>query len=152
LHEASPNEPILGAEYARLSILLDRNTKEGQRVAQEAFDQAPSEPLCAIAQALSLRSLGRPTDGIDLLRKLPPEKLHEPHTAVYTAVLFSVRVNPMPRSNLLMRRMAGSFSPRKKNCYRMRSRRLNQPKLATPSPSATVTAAPSPTPVDLSPR
>ncbi|PYJ42515.1 MAG: hypothetical protein DME86_05330, partial [Verrucomicrobia bacterium] len=65
LHEASPDEPLLAAEYARLSLVLDRNAKEGQRVAQEAFEQAPSEPLCVSAQALSLHSLGRAAEGID---------------------------------------------------------------------------------------
>jgi hypothetical protein len=43
--------------------------------------------LCAIAQALSLYSQGRTGEGIEILRKLPPEKLREPHHAVYSAIL-----------------------------------------------------------------
>src|SRR6266513_3068987 len=54
LHETSPDEPLISAEYARLSILLDRNRDEGRRVAKEAFAQAPTEPPCAVAQALFL--------------------------------------------------------------------------------------------------
>ena len=152
LHEASPNEPILAAEYARLSILLDRNAKEGQRVAQEAFDQAPSEPLCAIAQALSLRSLGRPTDGIDLLRKLPPEKLHEPHTAVYTAVLLLDQGQPDAAKQFIDAANAGFVFAEEKNLLQDALQKSQSTETATPSPSATVTAVPSPTPVDLSPR
>jgi predicted Zn-dependent protease len=87
LHETSPNEPIIAAEYARLSLVLERNTNEGHRIAKEAFAQAPDEPLCAIAQALSLYSQGRTGEGIEILRKLPPEKLREPHHAVYSAIL-----------------------------------------------------------------
>ena len=87
LHETSPNEPLIAAEYARLSILLERNVTEGQRVAKEAFDQAPNEPACAIAQALSLYSQGRTGEGVEVLKKLPPEELHEPHHAVYAAIL-----------------------------------------------------------------
>src|SRR2546430_8563977 len=73
LHETSPEEPLIAAEYARLSIILDRNQGEGQRVAKKAFDQAPTEPPCVVAQALSLSSQGRTPDGIVILQKLPPE-------------------------------------------------------------------------------
>ncbi len=87
LHETSPDEPLIAAEYARLSILLDRNTEEGRRVAKEAFAHAPTEAPCAVAQALSLNSEGHPADGIAILQKLPPEKLHDPRVALYLAVL-----------------------------------------------------------------
>jgi hypothetical protein len=87
LHETSPNEPLIAAEYARLSLLLDRNRDEGRRVAKEAFDQAPTEPPCAVAQALFLSSEGHAADGIAILQKLPPEKLHDPRVALYLAVL-----------------------------------------------------------------
>ncbi len=87
LHETSPNEPILAAEYARLSLLLERNIAEGERVAKEAFEQAPDEPGCAIAQALSLYAQGRTGEDVAVLKKLRPEKLHEPHHAVYAAIL-----------------------------------------------------------------
>jgi hypothetical protein len=87
LHETSPDEPLIAAEYARLSFLLDRNREEGRRVAKEAFDQAPTEPPCAVAQALFLNSEGHAADGIAILQKLPPEKLHDPRVALYLAVL-----------------------------------------------------------------
>jgi len=87
LHETSPDEPLIAAEYARLSFLLDRNREEGRRVAKEAFDQATTEPPCAVAQALFLNSEGHAADGIAILQKLPPEKLHDPRVALYLAVL-----------------------------------------------------------------
>src|SRR6059058_2528424 len=87
LHETSPEEPLIAAEYARLSMILDRNPSEGQRVAKEAFDQAPTEPPCVIAQALSLNSQGRTSDGIAVLQKLAPGKLHDARVALYLAVL-----------------------------------------------------------------
>lgn len=87
LHETSPDEPLIAAEYARLSLLLDRNREEGRRVAKEAFDQSPTEPPCAVAQALFLNSEGRTADGIAILQKLPPEKLHDPRVALYLALL-----------------------------------------------------------------
>src|SRR5438477_1792537 len=87
LHETSPDEPLIAAEYSRLSLLLDRNRDEGRRVAKEAFDQAPTEPPCAVAQALFLNSEGRTADGIAILQKLPPKKLHDPRVALYLALL-----------------------------------------------------------------
>jgi Tfp pilus assembly protein PilF len=87
LHDTSPDEPLIAAEYARLSLLLDRNRDEGRRVAKQAFDQAPSEPPCAVAQALFLNSEGHAADGIAILQKLPPEQLHDPRVALYLAVL-----------------------------------------------------------------
>src|SRR5438067_6111780 len=87
LHETSPDEPLIAAEYSRLSLVLDRNRDEGRRVAKEAFDQAPTEPPCAVAQALFLNSEGRTADGIAILQKLPPKKLHDPRLALYLAVL-----------------------------------------------------------------
>ncbi|PYK68950.1 MAG: hypothetical protein DME45_04775 [Verrucomicrobia bacterium] len=87
LHETSPDEPLIAAEYSRLSLVLDRNRDEGRRVAKEAFDQAPTEPPCAVAQALFLNLEGHTADGIAILQKLPPEKLHDPRLALYFAVL-----------------------------------------------------------------
>src|SRR5207244_10952808 len=35
LPDTSPDEPLIAAEYARLSLLLDQNRDEGRRVAKE---------------------------------------------------------------------------------------------------------------------
>jgi len=159
LHEASPDEPLLAAEYARLSLALDRNAKEGQRVAQEAFEQAPGEPLCVATQALSLHSLGRAAEGIELLRKLSPEKLHEPHTAVYAAVLLLDQGQFDAAREFVDSANAGSVYAEEKKLLQealQKAQSIQAPAPATqapaPSPSASANAMPSPTPVDLSPR
>lgn len=87
LHETSPNEPAVAAEFARLSLILERNINDGERVAKEAYDAAPTDVRCVVAEALALYSQGRTGEGIALLRGLPPETQHEPHVAVYLAVL-----------------------------------------------------------------
>jgi predicted Zn-dependent protease len=144
LHETSPNEPLLAAEYARLSILLDRNAKEGQRVAQEAFDEAPNEPLCTITQALSLYSLGRASEGIQILKKLPPEKLHEPHNAVYAAVLLLDQAQfDAAREFIDSANAAPIFVEEKK--LLQEALQKNQPSQSpAPSPSATANVMPPP--------
>ena len=138
LHETSPNEPLIAAEYARLSILLERNINEGQRVANEAFDQAPNEPACAIAQALSLYSQGRTGEGVEVLKKLPPEELHEPHQAVYAAILLLDENRSDDAREYIDAANAGPlFSEEKK--LLVEALQKTQP-LSSPLPSASPTA------------
>jgi predicted Zn-dependent protease len=87
LHESSPNEPSVAADYARLALLVDQNTAEGHRVAKEAYERAPTEVNAAMTYAFSLYGLGRSAEGIEIMKKLPAEELHDPHAAVYAAVL-----------------------------------------------------------------
>lgn len=148
LHETAPNEAIVAAEYARLSLLLDRDIKEGQRVAQEAFDQARTEPFCVVVQALSLYSLGRANDGIELLKKLPPEKLHEPRAAVYTAVLLLSQGQSDSAREFVAAANAGPIFPEEKKFLQEAQQRSEATPSRTPVPSVT----PSQTPSSLSPR
>lgn len=87
LHESSPNEPGVAADYARLALLLDQNAEEGHRVAREAYERTPAEVNAAITYAFSLHVLGRSAEGIEIVKKLPVEGLRDPHAAVYAAVL-----------------------------------------------------------------
>jgi hypothetical protein len=87
LHEISPGDPDTAANYARLALLLDQNTAEGHRIAKEAYDRAPGNLNCAVTYAFSLYGLGRTAAGLDLIRKLPPEGVHDPHAAVFVAAL-----------------------------------------------------------------
>ena len=87
LHESSPAEPAAAANYARLALLLEQNAAEGHRVAKEAYDRAPTEVNCAVTYAFSLYGLGRTAEGLEVIKKLPNDQLHDPHAAVYVAVL-----------------------------------------------------------------
>jgi len=87
LHESSPRESNVAADYARLALLIDQNTAEGHRVAKEAYESAPTEVNTTMTYAFSLYGLGRSAEGIAIMKKLPPEGLHDPHAAVYAAVL-----------------------------------------------------------------
>jgi hypothetical protein len=87
LHEASPGDAAVAANYARLALLLDQNAAEGHRVAKEAYDRSPSDVNCAVTYAFSLYGQGRTAEGLGIIRKLPANQLHDPHAAVYAAVL-----------------------------------------------------------------
>jgi thioredoxin-like negative regulator of GroEL len=87
LRETSPNEPAIAADLARLGLNIDQNTKQSQDLAKEAYDLAPDEVNCAVTYAFSLYRLGRSAEGLEILTKLPADKLHDPHAAVYAALL-----------------------------------------------------------------
>ncbi len=89
LHESSPNEAPITADLARLGLTLDQNTERSHSLAEEAHDRAPGEVNCAVTYAFSLSRLGRNAEGLAIVQNLPPDKLHDPHAAVYVALLLA---------------------------------------------------------------
>lgn len=87
LHDTSPNEVAITSSLARLGLNIEQNTKQAQELAKRAYEQATDNPHCVITYAFSLFVQGRTTEGWEILQKLPAETLHEPHAAVYVAVL-----------------------------------------------------------------
>ncbi len=87
LHESSPNEAPITADLARLGLNIDQNTKQSYDLAKEAYGRAPSELNCAVTYAFSLSRLGRSAEGLEIIQKLPTDQLHDPHAAVYVALL-----------------------------------------------------------------
>jgi len=142
LHETSPEEPLIAAEYARLSIILDRNQSEGQRVAKEAFDQAPTEPPCVVAQALSLNSQGRTPEGIVILQKFPPEKLHDARVALYFAVLLLNDGKADAAHEFIDAANSGFVFPEEKKFLQEALQKQSSITSATPAPSPTISASP----------
>jgi len=87
LHESSPNEAPITADLARLGLNIEQNTKQSYDLAKEAYDRAPNEANCAVTYAFSLSRLGRSAEGLEIIQKLPTDQLHDPHAAVYVALL-----------------------------------------------------------------
>jgi thioredoxin-like negative regulator of GroEL len=87
LHSNSPDDIIAKVTFARLVMLLEPNTAEGQQLAKEAYDQMPYDTACAVTYAFSLYEQGRTHEGLEVLKKLSWEQLHDPHAAAYVAVL-----------------------------------------------------------------
>jgi hypothetical protein len=134
LHENSPNEPGLAADYARLALLVEQNTAEGHRVAKEAYERAPTEVNAAITYAFSLYGLGRSVEGIEIMKQLPAERLHDPHAAVYAAVLLLDENRIGPAQEYISAAQAGPIFPEEK---KLLDEALAKASASTPSPSAT---------------
>src|SRR5439155_1180643 len=77
LHESSPDEPPITADLARLGLNIGQNTKESQELAKEAYDRTPNEVNCAVTYAFCLYRLGRSTEGLEVIKKLPADQLHD---------------------------------------------------------------------------
>ena len=87
LHESSPNEAPITADLARLGLNIEQNTKQSYDLAKEAYDRAPNEVNCAVTYAFSLSRLGHSAEGLQIIQKLPTDQLHDPHAAVFVALL-----------------------------------------------------------------
>jgi hypothetical protein len=138
LHESSPNEVSVAADYARLALLIDQNTVEAHRVAKETYERAPTEVNAAMTYAFSLYGLGRSADGIEIMKKLPVEGLHDPHAAVYAAVLLLDENQIAAAQEYVSTALAGPIFPEEKKLLEEAIAKANT---TTPRP----TSAPSTT-------
>ena len=87
LHESSPNEAPITADLARIGLNLGENTESSHQLAKEAYDRAPTDVSCVVTYAFSLHRLGRNAEGLAIIQSLPPDQLHDPHAAVYVALV-----------------------------------------------------------------
>ena len=145
LHEMSPNEPMLTANYARLGLILEQNTEEFRRLAKDAYGKAPNDTNCAVTFAFSLYTIGRTAEGIEILKKFPPENLHDSHAAVYAAVLFiDENQNDLAKEYVDIAQRGPIYSEEKKLLEEALAKlRADSPK---PSPTASPSAKTSPAP------
>jgi Tfp pilus assembly protein PilF len=89
LHESSPNEAPITADLARLGLNLETNIDRSHDLAKEAHDRAPNEINCAVTYAFSLYRLGRSAEALGIIQELSGHQLHDPHAAVYAALLLA---------------------------------------------------------------
>lgn len=139
LHESSPNEPAAAANYARLALLVDQNPAEGHRLAKETYERAPDDVNAAMTYAFSLYGLGRTAEGIEIIKKLPPEGVLDPHAAVYAAILFLDENQVADAQEYIAVARAGPIFPEEKKL-------LEEAVAKASAGPSNPTAAPSPSP------
>lgn len=152
LHESSPREAPLAADYARLALLIEPNTEEAQRKAKEAYEAAPNDVNCAVTYAFALYGLGRTAQGLEILRKLPPEQLLESHTAAYIAVLLLDDNQPEAAKQYIAAAKQGPLYPEEKKLLdeAMSKSAAAVPAVVAPSPGPGLVPPPPPTPTPSS--
>ncbi len=133
LHETSPDEVELAANAARFALLLDRNSAAGRELARRAYAKAPNDTAAAVTYAFALYRDGRTGDGIEVLKKLSPDQLRDPHPAIYAALLFDAGSEVEIADQYLALAKAGHLYPEEKQLLEeISTRRQNA---APPSPS-----------------
>ncbi|MEY2557616.1 MAG: hypothetical protein QOE34_1041 [Verrucomicrobiota bacterium] len=147
LHESSPNEVGAAADYARLALLVDQNPAEGHRVAKEVYDRAPLEVNAAMTYAFSLYGLGRTAEGIEIVKKLPADGVHDPHAAVYAAILFLDENQTAAAQEYIAAARAGPIFPEEKKLLEEAIAKASATLPVAPAtPSPTVSPSPPSTP------
>ena len=141
LHESSPNEPAAAANYARLALLVDQNPAEGHRLAKETYDRAPDDINAAMTYAFSLYGLGRTAEGIEIIKKLPLEGVHDPHAAVYAAILLLDDNQVVAAQEYIAAARSGPIFPEEKKLLEEAIAKAN-PAAPSPIPAATPTPRP----------
>ncbi len=134
LHESSPNEPGVAADYARLALLVEQNTADGHRIAKEAYERAPADAKAAITYAFSLYGLGRSAEGIEIMKKLPAEEMHDSHAAAYAAVLLLDENQIAAAQEYIAAAQTGPIFPEEK---KLLDEAIAKVSPASPGPSAT---------------
>jgi hypothetical protein len=137
LHENSPNDTGIAANCARLALLVDQNPAEGHRLAKETYDRAPDDVNVAVTYAYSLYMLGRSAEGIAVMNKLPPKAVHDPHAAVYAAVLLLDENQAPAAQEYVFAAQAGPIFPEEKKLLEeaLAKARPSQTPVPTPSPA-----------------
>ena len=143
LHESSPNEAPITADLARLGLNLDQHTDRSHQLAKEAYDRAPNEVNCAVTYAFSLHRLSKNAEGLAIMQSLPADQLHDPHAAVYVALVL-VEGNELEEAkDYVAAAENGKLYPEEKNLLEEAKRKLIA---ASAIPSPTEPPPPSGTP------
>ena len=114
LHETSPNETTITADLARLGLALGENTDRSHQLAKEAYDHSPNDINCAVTYAFSLNRLGRNSEALAIIQNLPPDLLHDPHAAIYVALILIEASEPETAKDYLDAAGNGKIYPEEK--------------------------------------
>ena len=137
LHESSPREVALTANYARLALLLAPKTDEAQRKAKDAYEAAPTDVRAAVTHAFALYASGRTTQGIEVLQKIPRGELEDPHEAVFAAVLYADDNQMDTAKEFIAAARTGALYPEEKKLLDEVAARAAMATTPLPSPAET---------------
>ena len=140
LHESSPRESLLTANYARLALLFSQNTEEAQQKAKEAYEAAPDDVTCTVSYAYALYTAGRTSEGLEAMQKLLPEQLEDSHVAAYMAVLLLNENRVEAAKEYVEDAQKGSLYPEEKKL--LKDAIAKAAATPSPSPASTPEAAP----------
>src|ERR1051325_9869764 len=144
LHDTSPNETSITADLARLGLNLGENADRAHQLAKEAYDRAPDDVNCAVTYAYSLSRLGKDEEALAIVEGLPADQLHDPHAAVYVALMLAKGHDLAGAREYIAAAENGKlYSEEKKVLQEVKSRLLETSATASPTESPMPSVTPS---------
>jgi lipopolysaccharide biosynthesis regulator YciM len=144
LHQSSPNEAAITADLARLGLNLGENTERSHQFAKEAYDRAPNDVNCALTYAYSLHRLGRNPEALAVIQTLPPEQLHDAHSAVYVALVLADGNEPARAKDYITAAENAKLYPEEKTLLEEVNTKLTAASAIAPPTASPPIATPSP--------
>ncbi len=87
--ELEPSNTEARNNYAMFSLLRNEHVDRACKIAQELYENDPKNPEFASTYAFALHVQGQSYQGLEVMNTLPQEKLREPSTAAYYAILLA---------------------------------------------------------------
>jgi predicted Zn-dependent protease len=88
-HQLHPEDLVAANNFAALGLLLGQSVPEARRVAARLYKDHPEIAAFASTQAFALHSEGKTAEGLQILKKLPPDQQRHPEIALYYALMLA---------------------------------------------------------------
>lgn len=87
--EFHPNDLNIQNNVAQLSLLLNLNPDQGQRLARDLYEKDPKNPAYASTYAFALYTQGDTKKSLGVFRAMTDQQLHQPEIAAYYGVVLA---------------------------------------------------------------
>ncbi len=91
--EFRPDDLDIQNNVAQLSLLLNLNAEQGQRLARDLYEREPANPAYASTYAFALYTRGDAKKALQVFTALKPEQLRQPEIAAYYGVILAAANN-----------------------------------------------------------
>ncbi|MFN2475176.1 MAG: tetratricopeptide repeat protein, partial [Chthoniobacterales bacterium] len=99
--EFHPDDLDIQNNVAQLSLLLNLNADQGQRLARDLYEKDHSNPAYVSTYGFALYTQGDFKKALSVYRMLTPEQLHQPEIAAYYGIVLAAAGEHEPAAEFL---------------------------------------------------
>ena len=114
LVKTDPADENAQNDLALASILLNIEPDRAMKIARDLYTKHPDNVAFNSTYAFALHSTGRTAEGLEILEKLPPERLEDPAIAAYYGIMLAANFSAKKASRFLEIGRKGSLLPEEK--------------------------------------
>ncbi len=100
--EFRPDDLNIQNNVAQLSLLLNLNSDQGQRLAKDLYEREPANPAYASTYAFALYTKGDTKKALGVFNNMKPEDLRRPEIAAYYGVVLAAAGEPQKAEEFLV--------------------------------------------------